>query len=120
VSTELNAALLAVFAVHLAAFGRLAWLRRERYYAVASLTFVLLVGVFALRLWAPEWELGGHPASRYLRVAAWGSAAVSLSLFVRRRARRKAARAVEPAIVQPESGSNAGVDSTPKRRPAHR
>ena len=85
----LNPLLLVLFAVHLAAFGRLAVLRREVYYAVASLTFALLVAVFALRLWAPHWEIGGVPVHWALRVGAWMSAAGSLSLLAYRRWNRR-------------------------------
>ena len=85
----LNPFLLVLFAAHLLAFGRLAILRRQAYHTVASVTFTLLVAVFALRIWAPGWQVAGVPVHGALRVAAWASAAVSLSLLLHRRWRRR-------------------------------
>ncbi len=85
-----NAALLALFAAHLVAFGRLTWVRRQLQYAVATTTFFLLVGVFSLRLWLPDWALAGIAVHQWLRWAAWGSAAISLGLFLHRQWRSSA------------------------------
>lgn len=82
-------ALLAVFAVHLVVFGRLAITRRERYYVVVSATFALLVLAFSLRIAAPTLTLGGVGIHWYPRVAAWVSAAISLVLLIKRRRARR-------------------------------
>lgn len=81
----MDAALLALFVVHLGVFGRLAYLRRETRHTVAAVTFLLLAGVYVVRLLAPEWMLADEPLSLWLRRAAWGGAGISLGLFLRRR-----------------------------------
>ncbi|MDA0336570.1 MAG: hypothetical protein O2782_15520 [bacterium] len=83
-----NAALLVLFGAHLLAFGRLTMVRRQLHYAVAATTFLLLVCVFSLRLWLPHWALAGVAVHQWLRCAAWGSAAISVALFLGRRWRR--------------------------------
>ena len=85
-----NAALLILFGAHLAVFGRLAWRRRQIQYIVASTTFLLLVAVFSMRLWVPEWTIAGFAAHRLLRCAAWASAALGLTLWILRRVRGSA------------------------------
>ena len=88
----LDQALLALFAIHLVVFVRLSWLRRQPRYLLASTTFLLLVAVFSLRLWAPEWSLAGVALHRWLRWGAWGSAAVSLGLLLYRQPWRSKGR----------------------------
>lgn len=71
-----------------ALFARLTWRHRQPRHAVATTTFLRLVTVFGLRLWAPELMLNGVAVHQLLRWAAWTSAAVSLVLLVRLRLRR--------------------------------
>jgi hypothetical protein len=73
--------LLAVFATHLPFFA-LRWHRtREARHAATTLTFVLLVATYALRVLAPELRIGDAPAWERVRVVAWVSAAVSIALL---------------------------------------
>lgn len=81
----LDGGLLALFAVHLAVFARLALRRGELRHTVATATFLCLVGVYAVRLWAPESQLFESPLDLWLRRAAWAGAGLSLGLFLRRR-----------------------------------
>jgi len=83
-----NAALVAIFAVHLVAFSTLLVRRRQAYYLALVLTFSLLTAAFSLRLagWSPVW--GGLGLDQWLRYAAWASAAVSVSWTVGRIVRR--------------------------------
>lgn len=85
----LSWSLLFVFAVHLAVFGR-RW-RRTRALAdlVLTLTFALLVLSITLRLAAPEAQLAGVALYWFPRVLAWAGAAMSLTLYIRRRARKR-------------------------------
>jgi hypothetical protein len=82
--------LMLLFAAHLAGFVVVGAKRREWYYAALIVTFTLLTGAFALRVFAPQWTLAGVPAHAALRYAAWAAAAVSISwtacrLLARRR-----------------------------------
>ena len=43
---------------------------------------VALLGLFAVRLWSPEWSVAGVAVHRVLRWAAWGGTVVSLLLLV--------------------------------------
>lgn len=87
-------ALLVLFAVHLAVFFRLFLKRGEKYYLAASFTFLLLVLTFAVRLWWAEAAVAGYSLFWILRIAAWISAAFSISWLIKRRvAKKRAARA---------------------------
>lgn len=89
--TWLQWSLLIVFAVHALAFGRLWWQRRTARHAVLTVTFLLLVTAFALRLA----YTGGFPWYWIPRGAAWVGAAVSIFLWLRDRRRR--ARLYKPS-----------------------
>ncbi|MGB0514386.1 MAG: hypothetical protein ACPGJE_06060 [Wenzhouxiangellaceae bacterium] len=78
-SPPIAAALLILFAIHLVAFARLGWKRRQAYYLSLVLTFALLTASFAMFLFAPDVTLGAIEAYRGLRMLAWGAALVSLS-----------------------------------------
>ena len=78
---EFTALLLIVFATHLPLF---AWRWRrtgERRHAATTLTFGLLVGTYALRVFAPEFGIAGLPAWQVARVPVWACAALSLVLL---------------------------------------
>ena len=83
--TWLVAVLLFIFAVHLVIFFRLYLRRSEKYYLAASITFLLLVATFSVRLWWNEAQLGGYSLFWVLRIAAWISAAVSIGWLIKRR-----------------------------------
>ncbi|PKL94749.1 MAG: hypothetical protein CVV18_07965 [Gammaproteobacteria bacterium HGW-Gammaproteobacteria-8] len=85
----LSWALMLLFGAHLAGFAVLGWRRREWYYLALVLTFGVLTGSFALRLVAPDLESGGVPLYLWLRYAAWGAAAVSISWTALRMQQRR-------------------------------
>jgi len=87
----LVAGLIVLFAVHLIVFGMLGLKRKERYYLFVCITFTLLIITFSIRLWAPEAEVAGMQLYWVFRIAAWMSAAVSLTMLVRRRVLKKGA-----------------------------
>lgn len=92
--TWLSAVLLAIFVIHLVVFFRLFLRRGEKYYLAASFTFLLLVATFSVKIWAPEVQVAGFSLFWALRIAAWISAAVSITWLVRRRIqKRRAAQA---------------------------
>ncbi|MCC6201690.1 MAG: hypothetical protein IT494_01640 [Gammaproteobacteria bacterium] len=74
--------LLIVFVAHLAVFARLALRHRNLRYSLVTLTFVLLVASFSLRLGAPEWTIGRMPVHWMLRYAAWAIAAITISWLI--------------------------------------
>jgi hypothetical protein len=78
-------ALLVVFVIHLVLFLRIALKRRERYYWLVSLTFLLLVISFSSRLWLSDLLIGKIPAYWFPRVAAWGCTITVIVLAIRRR-----------------------------------
>ena len=86
--------LLAVFVTHLPFF---IWRYRstgERRYAATSVTFGLLVATYALRVFAPGFQLAGVALHSVLRPVALVSAVLSISLLARHLVvtrRRKAA-----------------------------
>lgn len=82
--------LLIVFVVHLIAFGRLALIHRNLRYSLITLTFLLLVGAFGLRLGAPDLMVGDLPLHWFLRRAAWVSAAVTITMLIVRRFKKAA------------------------------
>lgn len=73
--------LLIVFVTHLPFFALRWWRTRELRHAATTLTFVLLVVTYGLRVVAPELPIGGVPAWQRVRVAAWAAAAVSLAML---------------------------------------
>jgi hypothetical protein len=75
--------LLVIFVAHLIAFARLAYLHRNLRYALVTLTFVLLVASFSLRLGAPEWMIGQTPVHWLLRYLAWATAVITISWLIR-------------------------------------
>lgn len=75
--------LLIVFVAHLLAFARLAYRHRSPRYALVTLTFVLLVASFSLRLGAPGWAIGSTPVHWLLRYLAWGFAVISIAWLIR-------------------------------------
>jgi uncharacterized membrane protein YGL010W len=86
----LTATLLLVFLVHLAAFAVLGLRRRQLYYLSLVLTFSLLSGSMAARLFLPGWTVAGDVELAHgLRTAAWATAVVSIGWTLQRmRARR--------------------------------
>lgn len=74
--------LLCVFATHLPLFAWQYHRTRELRFAAATLTFVLLVITYALRVFAPEWPWHERPLHQQVRVAAWLAAGVSISLLI--------------------------------------
>ena len=88
-------ALLVIFLVHLAAFAVLGSRRRQLYYAALVVTFGLLSGAMAARLFPGELAVvDGIGLAMLLRYGAWGAAAVSISwTLLRIRARRAQRRA---------------------------
>lgn len=90
-SGGLDLVLALVFAVHLAAFSRLWWLRGQGYYVALMITFALLTAAFGLRLWDGVPAVAGQSIDRWIRYGAWAAAIVSLSwtlLRLRRRLQR--------------------------------
>jgi hypothetical protein len=88
----LVATMLVVFAMHFAAFARLAITRRERYYIAVSTTFALLMLAFGLRLAAPDLAVAGTPLHWIARWLAWASAALSISWLLARKFYRPSRR----------------------------
>lgn len=86
------ALLLFVFATHGPAFAW-RWSRtREARHAATTVTFALLTVAYGLRVFAPQAAWGDLSLWQAVRVVAWASAAVSLSLLGRhawRTARRR-------------------------------
>lgn len=82
----LNWALLLLFSIHLLAFAWLYLRRRTAYHGVVSLTFVLLVILYALQLTlSREPVIAGLSLYWWLRIGAWTAALLSLVLWLRRR-----------------------------------
>ncbi len=73
--------LLFVFATHLPFFALRWWRTRETRHAATTLTFVLLVITYGIRVLAPELHIGVTPAWERVRVVAWAAAAVSLAML---------------------------------------
>lgn len=80
--------LLVVFAVHLVAFCRLWLQRRQGYYIALVVTFSLLTASVALGLWNEAPAVAGRSLAEWLRLAAWGAAAVSIGWTLSRVLRR--------------------------------
>ena len=75
--------LLFVFVTHLPFFAWRYRRTREIRYAATTLTFALLVILYALRVFAADAALGGVPLYAHVRVPAWISAAISIGLLLR-------------------------------------
>ncbi|MFP4648094.1 MAG: hypothetical protein ACLFMS_02690 [Halorhodospira sp.] len=88
--------LLLLFLAHLLAFAVVGLRRRAPYYGAVVVTFSLLSGSVAARLYVPEITLfNGYPLYEVLRVLAWPAAAVSLGWALLRLRARRAARVGE-------------------------
>jgi hypothetical protein len=75
--------LLFVFATH-GPFFAWRWRRSgEVRHAATALTFALLTGVYALQVFAPDWNWRGVPLYRWVRIPALLAAALSLGLLLR-------------------------------------
>jgi len=79
----------ALFAAHLIPMLVIGIKRRELYYLAPITTFALLTLTFGLRLFAPEFEVGGRPLHEPVRYAAWTAAAISIPLLVLRIRKRR-------------------------------
>lgn len=77
--------LLIVFGVHMAIFGRLALRTRRGYHQLLVLTFICLIAMTGLRLWAPTLLLGDIPAWYLFRWGAWAATLLAAALWLRRR-----------------------------------
>lgn len=91
-STPFATFFLVLFVAHLAGFSWLGLKRRQWYYLALVVTFALLSAAFGVLLLAPEWRAGGQPVHLWLRFAAWGAAAVSISWTIARRVADKRRR----------------------------
>ena len=80
--------LTALFAIHLAVFGRLALRRGEAYYWLLCLLFTALTTSFALRWLLPELAVASMPLHLAARYLAWALACITLPLLAVRLARR--------------------------------
>jgi len=82
-----------LFSAHLIPMLVVGLKRREWYYLAPITTFALLSLTFGLRLFAPEFEIGGRPLHEPVRYAAWTAAAVSIPLLILRIRKRRRERA---------------------------
>jgi hypothetical protein len=82
--------LFTIYAIHLAIFGLLWWRRRQGVYGVLTVTFVLLILSYGLRVYTPEARIGSLAAYWPPRVASWIGVVTGLTLLVVRRLRRRA------------------------------
>ncbi len=95
--------LLLIFLAHVVAFAAAGVRRREPYYAATVLTFTLLSGSVAARLYLPDWNMAGAlPLHELLRWLALPAAAVSivwtlLRVRARRARQRVASEQADPA-----------------------
>ena len=80
--------LFAAFSVHFALFFRLALKRRKVYSGLLSLTFLLLVASYALRIWLPQAEYHEHKLFWYFRMSALATSATALVLILRRKLKK--------------------------------
>ena len=76
--------LLVVFTIHLLIFAERTWRRRQLGDGVTTVTFLLLVLSFGLRLGWPTWPVGDLALYTLLRYMAWVTAACSILLWIRR------------------------------------
>jgi hypothetical protein len=87
-TSRMSELLLFVFATHLPFFAWKYHRTREVRFAATTLTFALLVVAYGIRVFAPELVWREHPLFQVVRVVAWTSAAVSISLLLRHHLRR--------------------------------
>ena len=85
--------LLAVFVTHMPFFAWRYHRTGELRYGATAFTFLLLAVTYALRVFAPEADLGGVALHRIVRAPALLAAAVSVSLLLRHHLRRARNRA---------------------------
>jgi hypothetical protein len=83
------------FFIHLGLFLWLAATRRKVYYYVLSLTFLLLVLSFSLRIWYPDMEFSGHTLYWYFRMSALATTAAALLLIFRQRQKKTAEQSTD-------------------------
>jgi hypothetical protein len=81
--------LLIAFGIHFVAFSSLFFIRKDKYYAYISLTFLLLVLSYSTRIWLGNFHLAGVKLFWMFRVAAWAAALISISMTIRRYARAR-------------------------------
>ena len=85
--------MLVLFAAHLVPMLFVGFKRRELYYLAPITTFSLLTATFALRVFAPDLQVGDTPLHVPVRYAAWAACAVSIPLLILRIRTRRRARA---------------------------
>jgi hypothetical protein len=76
--------LLIVFAIHFVVFSSLFFIRKDRYFAFISITFLLLVLSYSSRIWLGNFHFAGVKLFWAFRMAAWTSALISISMTIRR------------------------------------
>jgi hypothetical protein len=67
----------------------MSFLRKDKYFAYVSLTFLLLVISYSMRIWFGNFYLAGVKAFWIFRVAAWLSALITIGMTVRRYVRAR-------------------------------
>jgi hypothetical protein len=77
--------LLVVFILHLVIFGRIALKTRRGYHWILALTFISLIAMTGVRLWAPEIRLGEMPAWHLFRWGAWACTLAAAVMWLRYR-----------------------------------
>jgi hypothetical protein len=82
--------LVAIFVIHLFLFSRRALQRHEAYYYVVCVTFLLLIVSFSIRLAGLQITIGSIRVDAALRIAAWITAAIGISLLLHRKFVRRA------------------------------
>jgi NhaP-type Na+/H+ or K+/H+ antiporter len=78
----------AIFLLHFAVFFHLTLRRRKVYFGLLSLTFLLLVVAYGLRLWVPQAEFHEHKLFWYFRMAALAISATALLVFFRQKSKK--------------------------------
>ena len=91
--------LIALFAIHFVIFLYLTIKNRKTQHIFVTLTFALLVLSFSCRLLMPEIEIFGHKLHTVLRIFAWISTVIVLSLVVKGRMARRTAAVPSPAVL---------------------
>jgi hypothetical protein len=77
--------LLIVFILHLVIFARIALRTRRGYHRFLVLTFISLITMTGLRLWAPKISLGPVPVWHLFRFCAWACTLLAAVLWLRYR-----------------------------------
>lgn len=80
--------LLLIFAIHLVVFGKIALRTRRGYHQSLVATFICLIVMVVLRLWAPAMNLGALTLWHLFRWGAWGFTLLAAVLWVGHRRRR--------------------------------